>query len=62
MHSRFVCIGIYIEIATHTPDMVINCNLVALALILFINNLKKRILLEQEMQVITIGEDLQVDN
>ena len=49
------------RIATQTNEILINCNLIALTLIILLNNLKKRILLEQELQVLSIGEDVKAE-
>lgn len=50
-----------INIATENSDMIINCNLVALAIIIFINNLRKKILHDQETLILKIGDDIEVD-
>jgi len=46
------------QIDIPTSYIIVNCNLVALALIIFINRLKKKKLLEEEILVLTIGEEV----
>ena len=47
-----------VQIGSETNYLIVSCNLVAMTLIIFINKLKNRILPEQEMQLLTIGEDV----
>jgi len=51
-----------LQIATQSDDIILKFNLAALALIIFINKLKKRILPEQEIQVLAIGEEVTENN
>ena len=47
-----------LQIATQSDEIVINFNLVAFALIIFIDRLKMKISVEQDLQVMSIGEDV----
>jgi hypothetical protein len=47
-----------VQISTHSNELFVGCNLVALMLIIFINKLKNKIAAEQEMNALAIGEEI----